>query len=191
MAASSAPSRPASRTIYLTSMIHRRVVLPVSELGGDLSTRLESSVAADIEGRCIVAGFVRPQSVKIVSHSSGLLSGSLAEFAVVVQCDVCCPTEGQRLRCVVKNVTKAGIRAEIEEDPSPLMIFVARDHHHKDKDFSAVEPGQEIKVRVIGQRYELNDPYVSVIASMPSEVKPRGKELKPSDSAVHGSEASA
>ena len=188
MASTGATAPTADRAIYLASLVHRRVVLDVAELGGDLAIRLESSVAADIEGKCIVEGFVRPQSVKIVSYSSGLLSSSFAEFAVVVQCDVCCPTEGQSLRCVVTNVTKAGVRAEIEQSPSPLMIFVARDHHHKDKDFNAVEPGQKVKVRVIGQRYELNDPYVSVIATLISNGRERSKKLNPSDSQVHGVE---
>ena len=172
--------------VYQVGMINRRVVLGMSQLGGDVKVALESAVAGEIEGKCIVDGFIRPQSVRLISYSSGLLSGPHAEFEVVVQCDVCCPTVGQIVGCRVQNVTKAGIRAELPSTPSPLMIFVARDHHHRDKDFSTVDIGQTIKVKVIGQRYELNDPYVSVIASLEPEPKQASKGLKRIPSSLHG-----
>ena len=63
-----------------------------------------------------------------------------------------------------KNITKAGIRAEVEDDDNSLIIFVARDHNYLNKSFSNVKENQEIIVRVIGQRFELNDKNISVIA---------------------------
>ena len=69
-----------------------------------------------------------------------------------------------------KNITEsAGIKAETEDEPSPVVIYVARDHHFNNSNFAKVKPGDKIKVRVIGQRYELNDPYISVIAELMEE----------------------
>jgi hypothetical protein len=74
------------------------------------------------------------------------------------------------LNCVVKNVTKAGIRAEsAEENPSPFVLFIARDHFFANKYFNTVEEGAKIVARVIAQRFELNDRYVSVIAELVEE----------------------
>ena len=88
-------------------------------------------------------------------------------FEVVTECQVCLPVEGMHIRCVVKNITEsAGIKAETTEEPSPVVIYIARDHHFDNAKFNKVKVGDTIMARVIGQRFELNDSYVSVIAEL-------------------------
>ena len=77
-----------------------------------------------------------------------------------------------KIRCTIKNVTKAGIRAEIVGDMSPVVIFIARDHHYQSKYFSERKEGEDISIKVIGQRFELNDKYISIIATL---VEPKKK----------------
>jgi hypothetical protein len=72
--------------------------------------------------------------------------------------------------CVAKNITKAGIRAESANDvPSPIIVFLAKDHHFNLAQFAEVQEGDKINVRVIGQRFELNDKYISIIAELVKE----------------------
>jgi hypothetical protein len=102
-------------------------------------------------------------------------------FEVVFECDVCFPVEGTLISCLAKNITKAGIRAESTESvPSPVIVFIARDHHYNNAQFANIKPDDRFNVRVIGQRFELNDKYVSVIGEL---VKPKmdfeNKEYKP------------
>ena len=104
-------------------------------------------------------GYIRPNSIVIVSYSAGVISGNTVTFNVLFECLVCRPVEGMRFRAVVKNVTKAGIRAEINEVKSPVVVFIARDLHYKSAQFSKLKEGDDINVRVIGIRYELNDEY--------------------------------
>ena len=74
------------------------------------------------------------------------------------------------ISCFAKNITKAGIRGESANDvPSPVIVFIAKDHHYNISYFNEVKEGDKITVRVIGQRFELNDKYVSVIGEL---VKP-------------------
>ena len=75
------------------------------------------------------------------------------------------------------NITKAGIRCETKEEVSPVVVFIARDHHFKSKEFSSIKVEDEITIRVIGIRFELNDNYISVIAEFvaPRKVKKRPK----------------
>ena len=80
------------------------------------------------------------------------------------------------LTCVVKDVTKAGIRALSKEEPSPFIVFVARDHNNMNKEFSSVTAGDIINVKVIGQRYELNDPNIFIIAELVHSSEPRLKK---------------
>ena len=86
-------------------------------------------------------------------------------FDVVFECSVCYPVAGMLLNCVAKNITKAGIRAESsEESPSPFVLFIARDHFYSNDYFNSIEENDKFIARVIAQRFELNDKYVSVIA---------------------------
>ena len=85
---------------------------------------------------------------------------------IVFECEICHPVEGMIINCVIKNKTKAGIRAEIDEEPSPVIIFIARDHHNNNQNFIKAQEGDPITVSVVGQRYELNDKYISVIGEL-------------------------
>ena len=93
-------------------------------------------------------------------------TGHVFVFNCLIEWLVCRPVEGMRFRAVVKNVTKAGIRAEINEPKSPVVVFIARDHHYKSAQFSKLNEGDDINVRVIGIRYELNDEYISIIGEL-------------------------
>jgi hypothetical protein len=71
------------------------------------------------------------------------------------------------MNCIAKNITKAGIRAESsEETPSPFVLFIARDHYYASDYFNSIEEKEKFTARVIAQRFELNDKYVSIIAEL-------------------------
>ena len=88
------------------------------------------------------------------------------------ECDICHPVEGQIIKCEVKNITRAGIRAVYtKEKVSPITVFVARDHHYNNEAFLKVKENQEITIRVIGIRYELHDETISVLGELkPSKI---------------------
>lgn len=159
--------KPRHIGIYNQIMMTRQIPLSIVHVGDNIKQTLEKTIANSVEGRCIVEGFVKPGSVRVVSYSSGSLRGSDVFYSVIIECQTCCPVEGMNIDCVAKTITEsAGIRAEVEEEPSPVVIFLARDHHYTNKSFSKVKVGDKIKARVIGQRFELNDKYVSVIAEL-------------------------
>jgi hypothetical protein len=75
-----------------------------------------------------------------------------------------------RISCSVKNITNAGILARVDDSEySPVNIFIARDHHYNIPYFSELKEGEEIMIRVIGQRFELNDTFVSVLGELEIE----------------------
>jgi hypothetical protein len=92
-------------------MFVRPVVVGMQDMGGDISEVLRESTTGDIEGKCIVQGFVRPGSVKIQSYSAGILEANHIVYQVTVECDVCSPVEDEIIECMAKNITKAGGRA--------------------------------------------------------------------------------
>jgi DNA-directed RNA polymerase subunit E'/Rpb7 len=154
-------------SIYSRCLITRPVTLPMVSVGKNVKETIENSMKHLIEGKCIVEGFVKVNSTKIITYSSGVISGGNIVFEVVIECEVCFPVEGMMIECVARNITKAGIRAESATDsPSPIVVFIARDHQYQSKQFANVQENDKIRIRVIGQRFELYDKYISIIAEL-------------------------
>lgn len=158
-------------SIYSRCLITRNIVLPITAIGKNIKEVIEENIKSNFEGKCLVEGFIKPNSAKIITYSSGIIyRGSAVSFEVIFECEVCFPVEGMLVSCVAKNITKAGIRAESSTDiPTPVVVFIAKDHHYNIAHFNDVKEGDKINVRVIGQRFELNDKYVSIIGEL---VKP-------------------
>ena len=83
-----------------------------------------------------------------------------------------------------------GIRAETPDQPSPVVIFISRDHNYNSPLFAQVQVNDEIKVRVIGQRYELNDKYIAIIAEI-TEIQNEAAQNQVMDVAVASAPAAA
>lgn len=154
-------------SIFTRSVLTAKVLLKITEVGKTLKQNLERKIVNKTEGRCIAQGYIRPNSVKVATYSSGNVNGEYIEYQVVYECLVCHPMEGMRMKCKVKTTTLAGIHAEVEVDEVvPLTIFVARDHNYKNKTFSSIQPGNTMEVKIIGIRFELNDPFICAIAAL-------------------------
>jgi len=154
-------------SVYSRCLITRNIVLPITSIGRNVKETIEKNVIFNFEGKCSVEGFIKPDSIKVITFSSGLIKGINISFEVVFECEVCSPVEGMLISCVAKNITKAGIRAESAgEMPSPVVVFIARDHHFSVSQFATIQEGDKFVARVIGQRFELNDKYVSIIADL-------------------------
>ncbi len=161
--------------IYSKNVLTRKVFLPFNVIGSNIIENIQILLKEKYEGKCCKEGYLKTDSIKILNHSSGIIRGNDVLFDVVFEGQICRPVEGMKFKVTAKNITKAGIRAETKEEKSPVVVFIARDHHHKNKDFSKIKEGDQINIRVIGIRYELNDEYISIIAEL---VKSR-KSMKP------------
>ena len=156
-----------AKNVYSLSQITKSITLPIGAIGKELHQTIERTVAAMVEGKCIVEGFVKTGSVRVIKYSSGLVKSNSVTFNVVFECSVCFPVAGMLLNCIAKNITKAGVRAESsEETPSPFVLFIARDHYYASDYFNSIEEKEKFTARVIAQRFELNDKYVSIIAEL-------------------------
>lgn len=155
---------------YIKSLLTSKIVLSIREIGKNVKQNLERKIISQVEGKCIPEGFIRPNSVQIINYSSGNVISDLIEFHAVYECYVCHPVEGMLVEAMTKTITKAGIHAQVidKEGNIPITVFVARDHHHIDQLFNSVSENAKIIVRVIGTRFELNDPYICVIAKLDS-----------------------
>lgn len=155
------------KTVYSRSLITKKIILPITAVNKNLFRTIEKTISTMVEGKCIVEGYVKSGSVKIITYSSGVVKADNILFDVVFECDICFPVAGMLLNCVAKNITKAGIRAESsEETPSPFVLFISRDHYFSDDYFNSIEENNKFVAKVIAQRFELNDKFISVIAEI-------------------------
>ena len=153
--------------VYIDSFLTKKVILAITEIGKNIKENLQNKLSNSIEGKCIEEGFIRPGSIRIESYSCGLVNTENIEFQTVFSCKVCHPVEGMLIECDSKTITKAGIHAQvIDRDIIPVTVFVARDHHNMDKYFQSIQENVKILVKVIGIRYELNDPYICVLGKL-------------------------
>jgi DNA-directed RNA polymerase subunit E'/Rpb7 len=154
--------------VYIKSLLTMKVILSITEIGKNIKQNLERKISKLCEGRCIAEGFIRPGSVNVISYSSGTINNEKVEFQTSFDCMVCHPVEGMLIECDTKTITKAGIHAEVVDKNGvvPITVFIARDHHFTDRQFSEIKENMKITVRVIGVRFELNDPYICVIGKL-------------------------
>lgn len=137
--------------------------LPIEDFEETLKQYILEKIKKEVEEKCIEDGYVKKNSVNIVSISCGLFQADKIKYTVSYECLICLPSEGMPIRCVAKSISNGGIRAVIAgEEVSPIVAFIAREA--TDVDLSKYKEGDEFDAVVFGVQYELNDSYVSVLA---------------------------
>ena len=156
--------------LYARSMLEMKVILLPNQIGENKTAKnLAQKISSKIEGKCIQEGYVQPGSVKIIRFSAGLVKTEYIEFAVVFECRTCYPAESAILyNCVCTSVTKGGIHADIFDSKSniPATVYIHRDHFAEKRAFQMIEKGAVFDMRVIGVRFELNDPCVEILGEI-------------------------
>ena len=151
---------------FVESLLSRKIVLKITDVGKNLEQNLKRKIQFLVEGKCITEGYIKPKSVQLVSQSCGLIKDDHVEFQVIYKCMVCNPPRDVEIDCTVNHVTKAGIHAQVVDEAGnvPITIFVARDHHDDNTQFEHLSEKDQIRVKVIGTRFELNDTSITAIA---------------------------
>jgi hypothetical protein len=151
--------------LYVKSLIYEKIEVPFIRIGNNMNNYFKKYSERFIEGKCRKEGFIRPHSTSIVSSSTGLLRSDSVIYDVIYSVDICFPYENMEVMCKIKNITKIGIRGIITETNNPIVLFISREHNIN-KHFEDYEEEQMIKVKIIGNRFELNDEYISVIGEI-------------------------
>ena len=167
-------------TIYTQQLLSTKVSIPITNIGSNIKEFIEKKLSFELEGKCNEHGYIKTNTISIINYSSGLIAGDNILFNISYECQVALPAEGMIIPCTVSNVTKAGIKAEVEydEDKSPIIIFVARDHHFLNNEFSEIKENDLIDIKVLGKRFELNDNYISIIGELQKRKKNKAKGKK-------------
>ena len=160
------PHERVRRHLYSRQLIERVFVLPAYLIGVPAAREL-ATAARELEGKCTAEGLVRTGSTTVVSHSCGVCEKGNVAYNTKIECDICLPVPGQQInRCKVMAVTKIGIRAIKPPQPTPVTIFIPRDHYGDSEFYTSIKEGDEVDVVVTAPRFQLNDSSVSVLADL-------------------------
>ena len=161
--------------IYFKNIITRDVSIPFNQVGDNIEEILKEKIASNYEGKCMSEGFIKKNSTRILTYSCGVIDAKSVKYTVAFECNICHPVEGMLIQCKSIQITKAGVRAvyvsKNEDEVSPINIFVAREHHVNSRLLNNVKENDIIKIKVIGIRYELNDPYIAILGEIKEIIK--------------------
>lgn len=163
------PQEDKQHGLYVKSQLHRTLVLHIEEIGTNLKNTLENKIKYLFENKCCVEGLIKPGSSRIVNYSSGIMnSQGHIKIDVIFECSICNPVSNMIIPCTIRSITIAGLDAESSmEKPSPVEVFVPREYTANGlTDVSKYKVGDQVNVRVIGQRYQLNDPLIYVTGEL-------------------------
>jgi DNA-directed RNA polymerase subunit E'/Rpb7 len=154
--------------LYSDALLNKTIVLDMNNVNERIKETLEKMLLFQYDGKCIYEGFIKKGSINLLTYSSGMIEkGNKISFRVTFVCKICFPVEGSILSCKVELIVKAGICAiSSDEVPSPIYVYIANDIFYNQPDYQNVKINDIIKVRVLGQKSELNDKHVSVIGEI-------------------------
>ncbi len=164
--------------IYFRTIIKRKVVVDPKYLNENVDEYIQNYLKNRVEGKCIYEGYIRPESVRLLKRSAGMMLGSRftgdMTYEVAYSADVCNPSEGNIIECKVSKINKTGILGYT----GPLTILAGRELHDDVRDaFNNVKIGDNVKIYVIGKSYSLEDKEIKIIGKLHG-VDKKGKKNK-------------
>jgi len=172
-----------NQNIYNKEIITFKIKFKFNEINKYLENKFIDYAKKNIMGKCHKEGYISNNYVNIIEYSSAMLESCYCYFDVQYEFMVCYPYEGMIINCKIQNITKIGVKAVLSdnENENPVVIFASRIHNESilsNTDIDEFEEEAEvpsndiikingiIKIKVIGYRFEINDPYLSVLAEI-------------------------
>jgi DNA-directed RNA polymerase subunit E'/Rpb7 len=172
--------------IYFNCILTKKIVIESKYLNENIDDHIETYFKKKVEGICIDEGYVKPESIKILKKSVGMLLGSRftgdISYEVAYTADICNPVIGNLMDCKVKFINKLGILGH----NGPITIIIGKQFHNNDDEINNIKENDIIKVEVIDKKFSLNDKEIKIVAKLYNEnekinVKKNKKEFISSD----------
>jgi hypothetical protein len=124
---------------------------------------LLNKIKEKLGNKCNKHGYIEKDSIHLVTRSAGSINtthfNGHMHFNIIVQANICHPSEGNTLVCKVIGTNKIGIFAVAE----PVKVIVATAHHEDISIFENINQHDEILVEVINFKIKLNSDNIQVI----------------------------
>ena len=170
-----------SKDVYFKSVLTSNVVIKPQMFLMGFDNAILKQLKKNIEGYCMMEGYIRPGSVKLLSRSKGYstagnFNGDI-EYSVEYEADVCNPIKDQNIKCVVLDINKMGILAKA----TPLEIIIIKELHKNKNQFSKIKVGDTIDIKVIEKKFVFRDRKIDVIGILASDENAKSKSNSQSE----------
>ncbi len=157
-----------SSNIYYPQTFEVKESLDLSQVNSsniNIDSYLLDIVKKKYGDKCIDLGFVKKDSIRIISRSIGKVNTSHFNghvyYNIKLEGHICKPSDGDRINnCKVIGINKIGIFAV----NGPLQVIVAAIHHEDTSFFEKIKIDDMITVEIVNYKFQLNDEFIKVIA---------------------------
>ena len=146
--------------IYVKRALTDEIHLQPNQLNyPNISDIILQNLKNKVEGRCISDGYIKPESVEILSRNSGIMenhdfSGSVT-YTIKYKADICVPYVGQVIECIVDTHDDTNSVCYIgDEETSPMEIYLFRDHYIGNADYVNLQSGDKILIKIMKTQIE-------------------------------------
>lgn len=154
--------------IFETIKLKENIYLNSSDINHNISNIILNKLRKKVEGKCIKEGFIRRNSVNVLSRSLGVMNNSNFDsgvhYVVVYSADVCNLTNGQVIEAEVENIDKSQIICYIgNSNESPIEIYMFKHHHVGNIEFANLSKNDIVKIEIACSKYDFNDTQIVAI----------------------------
>jgi DNA-directed RNA polymerase subunit E'/Rpb7 len=174
--------------IFMRVLLNDKIKLEPKYMSRNFKNELSKRLTDRLEGKCTRHGYVRKGSIEIYKVTPGIvemisLNGNI-QYDIYFHAEVCNPMLGSIVKAKVSNINKFGILAEAGyNDPETneylniLEIIIAKNSVNivSDVNLEEVKIGDEVRVEIMGKKYELNDKQISVVGRIVAEAVNKSK----------------
>ena len=155
--------------IYFNCVLTKKIIVQSKYLNENIDEYINNYIKTNVENYCVHEGYIKPDSVKILKKSVGILLGSRftgdITYEVAYTAQVCNPVVGNIIECKVKFVNKLGILG----NNGPITIIIGKQFHANDNELNKLGENDIVKVEVIAKKFSLNDKEIKIIAKLWNE----------------------
>ena len=152
-----------SDNLFHTGAFNQAINLSCDNLNNvnNLDNLILEKLKEEVGDKCIKHGYIKKDTIKINKRSIGKLNSSRLNgslnYEVFYNAEVCNPTNGQIIKCKIKNKNKMGLLAEAK----PVLIVISDIKENSDLDIDDV-----INVKLLGSRFDLFDTQITAIGQL-------------------------
>lgn len=174
--------------IFMKVLINEKVKLEPRYLNRNYKNELIKRLNEKLAGKCTRHGYIKKNSIEIYKITPGMIEmislNGTVNYDIYFHAEVCNPMLGTMLNVKVINTNKFGILAEsgytddeTNEFLNIIEIIIAKNSVSivSDTDLDNISKGDELKVEVIGKKYELNDKQIKIFGKI--VVDPKKKTI--------------
>lgn len=156
--------------IYETRQLTTQITLHPKYLNySDINDIILQKLKNKVEGKCIGDGYIKDESVSIISRSLGIMlnhdfTGSIT-FDIIYSADVCNPKEGQVLEVIIDTLDETNtVCYYIDENTSPIEIYLFKQHYLENKKYANLKKHDRILVKILETQIEFGQSKILAIA---------------------------